>query len=287
LPTHIRLALAAAVAGLALPVAAAADTGGAEYGAAKRAGAPSSARRSPSRPSRGARHLGDRLPIRQGMTGHDVRILQDFFDRIGMRVAVDGSFGHGTWAALRRFEKRVGRPVDGVLDAGDLAALRRIVTRGWGPKLRQSPATPAADPAPLPPGSKARVNPDGTATAPADAPTAVQEIVAAGNEIATKPYRYGGGHGRWNDTGYDCSGSVSFALHGADLLDAPMDSSQLESYGAAGPGRWVTIYANAGHAYMVVAGLRFDTSGRSQAGTRWQADMRSGGGYVVRHPDGL
>jgi cell wall-associated NlpC family hydrolase len=112
-------------------------------------------------------------------------------------------------------------------------------------------------------------------------------MIAAGNVIAHKPYRYGGGHGRWSDTGYDCSGSVSYALHGAGLLKAPLASYDFEHWGDAGPGEWVTIYANGGHAYMVVAGLRFDTSGRSRTGSRWQTDMRSPRGYVVRHPDGL
>jgi hypothetical protein len=115
----------------------------------------------------------------------------------------------------------------------------------------------------------------------------VQAIIAAGNRIATLPYIYGGGHGSWTDAGYDCSGSVSFALHGGGLLSAPLVSGDFESWGAAGPGQWITIYANGGHVYMVIAGLRFDTSGQSGAGTRWQANMVSGAGFVVRHPVGL
>jgi hypothetical protein len=115
----------------------------------------------------------------------------------------------------------------------------------------------------------------------------VQAIIAAGNRIATLPYVYGGGHGSWEDTGYDCSGSVSYALHGAGLLSASMPSGDFEGWGAAGPGSWVTIYANGGHMYMVVAGLRFDTSGQRGSGTRWQADLRSNAGFVVRHPVGL
>ena len=137
------------------------------------------------------------------------------------------------------------------------------------------------------PGAKATVGRDGLAVAPADAPPVIKEIIAAGNRIATMPYRYGGGHGKWEDTGYDCSGSVSYALHGAGLLEQSMPSGGFTDWGDAGPGQWVTIYANGGHMYMVVAGLRFDTSGRSKAGTRWQADMRSAGGYSVRHPAGL
>jgi hypothetical protein len=139
----------------------------------------------------------------------------------------------------------------------------------------------------LPPPEPAQLAPDGTAIAPASAPPAVQAIISAGNQIASKPYRYGGGHGRWNDRGYDCSGSVSFALHGAALISRAMDSSQFMRWGDSGPGQWVTIYANGGHAFMVVAGLRFDTSGRTGHGSRWQAAPRSSRGYRVRHPDGL
>jgi hypothetical protein len=114
-----------------------------------------------------------------------------------------------------------------------------------------------------------------------------QAIIEAGNRIAKKPYRYGGGHGKWEDTGYDCSGSMSYAFHGAGMLATSMDSTGFMSWGDPGKGRWVTIYAMGSHAFMVVAGLRYDTSGRSTQNTRWQADMRSSAGYVVRHPTGL
>jgi hypothetical protein len=129
---------------------------------------------------------------------------------------------------------------------------------------------------------------DGTAVAPLGAPPQIAAIIAAGNRIARLPYRYGGGHGRWNDRGYDCSGSVSYALHGAGLLASPLASGGFARWGARGPGQWVTIYANAGHAYMTVAGLRFDTSGRrGRRGSRWQAAPRSTRGYRVRHVPGL
>jgi cell wall-associated NlpC family hydrolase len=128
---------------------------------------------------------------------------------------------------------------------------------------------------------------DGTAVAPLEAPDVVATVIAAGNEIATKPYKWCGGHGAWKDSGYDCSGSVSFALAGAGLLGGPLTSGGLMHYGKAGPGRWITIYANNGHVFMVVAGLRFDTSG-AQGGTRWQPpDGRSYGGFTARHPPGL
>ena len=115
----------------------------------------------------------------------------------------------------------------------------------------------------------------------------MQAIIAAGNRIARTKYVWGGGHARWEDRGYDCSGSVSYALHGAGLLDSPLVTGDLAHWGAAGPGTWVTIYANAGHVYMTVAGLRFDTSGPAAAGTRWQTVLRSSRGFRVRHPVGL
>ncbi len=132
----------------------------------------------------------------------------------------------------------------------------------------------------------------GLATIPPAAPARVAAIINAANSVARKPYVYGGGHGRladetFVDTAYDCSGSVSFALAAAGLVDSPLDSSALARFGKAGPGRWVTIYANAGHAFMTVAGLRFDTSGRDAGGSRWQADARTVAGFTVRHPAGL
>ena len=112
-------------------------------------------------------------------------------------------------------------------------------------------------------------------------------MISAGNRIATLPYVYGGGHGSFRSSGYDCSGSVSYVLHAAGLLSVPRDSGQLESYGQPGRGRWVTIYANAGHAFMTIGHRRFDTSGLSQSGSRWSHEMRSASGYVLRHPAGL
>jgi hypothetical protein len=136
-------------------------------------------------------------------------------------------------------------------------------------------------------GPRARVLPDGTAVAPEDAPEPVKRVIQAGNAIASFPYKWGGGHGAWRDDGYDCSGSVSFALAGAGLLDSPLASGGFMSWGAPGPGEWITIYTNPGHMFMVVAGLRFDTSGRGRAGTRWQEAPRSISGFTVRHAPGL
>jgi hypothetical protein len=137
-------------------------------------------------------------------------------------------------------------------------------------------------------GSRATVASDGQATAPADAPEAVTRIIGGGNAIAKFPYVYGGGHGSFVDTAYDCSGSLSYALAAAGLLRSTMTSGELAKWGASGPGKWVTIYANDTHTFMYVAGLRFDTSGRSGTfGTRWQTAPRSTAGFVVRHPAGL
>jgi cell wall-associated NlpC family hydrolase len=136
-------------------------------------------------------------------------------------------------------------------------------------------------------GPRARVLRDGTAVAPDTAPEVVQQVILAGNQIAKFPYKWGGGHGAWRDSGYDCSGSVSFALAGAGLLDRPLASGAFLDWGAPGRGRWITIYTNPGHIFMVVAGLRFDTSGQGRAGTRWQEESRSTSGYTARHLPGL
>ena len=122
---------------------------------------------------------------------------------------------------------------------------------------------------------------------PAGAPAAVREIIAAGNAIATLPYVWGGGHGSFQAAGYDCSGSVSYVLAAAGLLSSPMVSGDFESFGAPGPGQWVTIYANAGHVWMTVAGWRFDTVALSEGGSRWSRGGGEYSGFVVRHPVGL
>lgn len=136
--------------------------------------------------------------------------------------------------------------------------------------------------------SKATALPNGVALQPLQAPAAVLKIIEAGNAIARTPYKWGGGHGRWQDTGYDCSGSVSFALYFAGLLEGPRDSSGLMGWGKSGPGKWVTVYASPSHVYMEVAGVRFDTSGAQVTGSRWQNDLRGRrSGFVARHPAGL
>jgi len=138
------------------------------------------------------------------------------------------------------------------------------------------------------PAGRVTLTKGGLARAPANAPEAVRMVIAGGNSIADFPYVWGGGHGSFEDSGYDCSGSVSYALAAAGLLDRPMASGPFMKYGEPGRGKWITIYSNPGHMFMVVGGLRFDTSGRSgKNGSRWQAAQRSYSGFVARHPPGL
>ncbi len=188
-----------------------------------------------------------------------VRLLQR---RLG--ITVDGVFGPGTQRAVKAFQRRRGLTPDGVVGPATWNALGHA---GISTVLKRSRR-----------GSPRRAG---------GLPIRVRRIIAAGNRIASKPYKYGGGHGRWNDSGYDCSGSVSYALHGAGYLSSALTSGGFMSWGSPGRGRWVTIYAAPGHVYMVVNGRRYDTSGRDENGTRWQASDRSAAGYVVRHPPGL
>jgi hypothetical protein len=151
-----------------------------------------------------------------------------------------------------------------------------------------APGTTAPTPVLGPPG-KAKLKKNGLAVAPANAPIQVQMAINAGNQIRTYPYRYGGGHRSFFDSGYDCSGAVSYVLHAAGLLTSPMPSGPLASgWGSYGKGRWITVYANAGHAYMVVAGIRFDTSAVGESinagsGPRWRASKRPAKGYTAKY----
>jgi peptidoglycan hydrolase CwlO-like protein len=144
---------------------------------------------------------------------------------------------------------------------------------------------PTGTPAPLTPGETANYISESQASVPSAAPSAVQAAIEAANAIATLPYIWGGGHGSFESSGYDCSGAVSFALHGGGMLDSPLDSTGLSTWGEPGPGQWITVYANAGHAWMIIAGLAFDTSGG--AGPRWHpSPVSSTEGFIARHPPG-
>ena len=221
--------------------------------------------------------------LRQGMRGTDVRVLQGFLTKYGIRTSVDGQFGRSTRNNVRRWERKSSLPVDGVMTRNDAATLRGQVDPNSS-TLQTAPAAPVAAPGP-----NATLGADGKAIAPVGAPPEVVAVIAAANEIVGKPYKYGGGHGDWDDSGYDCSGSESYALHGGGLVSRALNSSEFMSWGEPGEGQWITSYANSGHSYLVVAGLRFDTgyNNSSSSGPKWSDRMRPGDGYTVRHPAGL
>ena len=278
-----------------------------------------------------SQHLGQRV-LREGMVGHDVRVLQQYLGFSGFPTAIDGSFGPLTQAHVLAFERRYQLPLNGIVNGQFVAKIRAIVADREGTAavsdsttggVSFAPTAPQPAPAPtstgttgptgtstgggtsptggggtnptgtapttpLPPGSQAQLV-NGLAVAPQDAPQAVQNVIAAANQIAFKPYIYGGGHGSWDSPGYDCSGSTSFALHGGGLLAVTMDSTEFESYGSAGPGQWITLWANGGHVYMNIAGLWFDTAAQSSANgnDRWSTTrVDQASGYVERHPTG-
>ncbi|HTU86625.1 MAG TPA: peptidoglycan-binding domain-containing protein [Solirubrobacteraceae bacterium] len=225
--------------------------------------------------------LGKRM-LRPGLSGKDVTILQGYLTIAGFPTSVDGDFGPETGASVAAF-----KAAHQITPANDVAGL------SFDKVLK---AAISADESDVPTGTT-RINPDGTATAPAGAPAIVQTMVSAANSIIDTSYCVGGGHGTWNSSCYDCSGSVSFVLHAAGLLSQSEDSSELETYGQSGPGKWVTIYTDDGHAFIVIAGRAFDTADYggpnipNGTGPRWRSNplgnLADGGDYVVRHPVGL
>jgi len=156
------------------------------------------------------------------------------------------------------------------------------------PDLSLDPASSSAPQAPAPSsGQTAVLGSDGLAVAPVGAPQAVKDAIAAANSIVGYPYLWGGGHGSFESSGYDCSGAVSFALNGGGLLTSPLDSTGLTLWGEPGEGNWISVYGNSGHVYAVIAGLRWDTSGTGGTGPKWQTDLRDSIGFIARHPSGL
>jgi cell wall-associated NlpC family hydrolase len=219
-----------------------------------------------------------------GAHGTDVKLLQRYVSEAGHHATRDGEFGPRTRRALRATERDLELHADGVATLREQRAIRRAVDDpGSGGAAYVAPPPPTK----VVPGASGTVTAEGYAVPPASAPDVVKRVISAGNAIATTPYKWGGGHASWDDTGYDCSGSVSYALHGGGLLHSALVSGAFARWGASGPGAWITLYANASHVYMVVAGLRFDTSARTQTGSRWTREMRPSDGFAVTHPDGL
>jgi peptidoglycan hydrolase CwlO-like protein len=163
--------------------------------------------------------------------------------------------------------------------SNNLASISEQMTSSGAP-------APVSAPAPLTPGQSADFISESQASIPAAAPPEVQAAIEAANAIATTPYVWGGGHGSFESSGYDCSGAVSYALHGGGFLESPLDSTGLTTWGEAGAGQWITVYGNSGHAWMIIAGLAFDTSGG--AGPRWHSSPVYGPeGFIARHPPGF
>jgi cell wall-associated NlpC family hydrolase len=181
-----------------------------------------------------------------------------------------------------------GTAANGGAAYGDPAETRVAATPPADPT--QVGAVPTAPPAPVP-GSVATLGPDGLAAPPVNAPPQVQQAILAANAIIGKPYRYGGGHRSFIDRGYDCSGTVSFALNGGGLLEDPLDSRGFFRWGEKGAGQWITVYTKSSHAFVVIAGLRLDTSAAGDPsgakGPRWRPVLRSTRGFKARHPEGL
>lgn len=199
----------------------------------------------------------------------------------------------GVLAPLPTARPKVVEPVAGQGSAGSDADHATSAEDDTSLPKPKGPATVSAREAGRPAGvrdlkaDKATALPNGVALPPLEAPEHVLDVIRAGNIIAKTPYKWGGGHGRFQDSGYDCSGSVSYALYFAGLIDGPHTSGDLMRYGKPGKGRWITVYANGGHVFMEVAGIRFDTSGARVTGSRWQNAFRTTGGFAVRHPPGL
>jgi cell wall-associated NlpC family hydrolase len=176
--------------------------------------------------------------------------------------------------------------------SGPSGSSQQASARSGGVGVAPGPGPKSAAQHPVVGGFTAKVV-NGLAYAPSYAPIQVQRAIWAGDRIRHKPYIYGGGHGTWNDAGYDCSGSVSYVLHAAGLISTSMDSGEMMSWGDGGAGHWITIYTNPGHAFVEIAGIRFDTSAAQDpnptpgSGPRWRPLVTDSSGFVARHPNGL
>jgi peptidoglycan hydrolase-like protein with peptidoglycan-binding domain len=243
-------------------------------------------------PATAQARLGDRS-LRLGARGADVRALQGYLDAAGYQLTETGRFDRRTRARVQWFESDAGFAPTGIVTARVARAVILTATarpgHGGGMAYEKPPVHP---PGPTPaglttvPGNRAKLLPDGLAAAPESAPAEVKAIIASANEIAKLPYKWGGGHGSWQDTGYDCSGSTTYALR-TTFRQGPAPTFGYSNWQLAGPGQWVTTYASSWHVFLVVAGLRFDTSGLREHGSRWTTSSRSMSGFVPRHPAGF
>ena len=238
-----------------------------------------------------SKHLGNRV-LRPGMRGHDVRVLQAYLTVDGFPTTIDGDYGPATRSSVVSWQEANGVKANGVFTYRDSRMLRKDVAKAESsPRTRHNRLHTTS-------GATATIDANGDATAPASAPAAVKKMIAAANSIDTTSYCYAGGHGSWNSSCYDCSGAVGYVLHAAGFLSSPEPSGAMESWGVAGKGNWVTVYAAGPHAFMVIAGLAFDTAQYgpttpSGSGPRWLtksnalANLSDGNSYVARHPPGL
>ncbi len=239
--------------------------------------------------ARTATSLLGRRVLRLGMHGADVKQMQHALTAAGYPTTADGQFGPDTRSSVKQYQRATGLRANGILTRSEAHTLQTATQTSTRTATATSSATTA--------NGTATIASDGELELPAGAPAAVQQIVAAANSIIDTNYEWGGGHASFQSSGYDCSGAVSFALHGGNLLSSPDDSTGLETYGQPGKGSWVTVYSDPSHAFLVVDGRAFDTANYggpnipSGSGPRWRlnptGNLQDGGDYVARHPAGL